>query len=142
MAKKEKPELMVAIFGYKGCLVITTLQPEKKMEEWTPIGPGKIGCVIGNTKKNLGVSKEALELMGKVETCGDDIGDIDWFSVNDGTHAFGWIGGLNRVVNTKTAEAARGFKVYRDECVIIPNKVPEEAMKKIDETFSSRRKEE
>lgn len=86
-----------------------------------------IGCVVMDSKKDLRVSREAIELMKQIEVGSDSIGDIDWWACDDGTHAFSWFGAIYRVIDPKTAQSARGFKPHAGlPCTLIPNDVPPE----------------
>ena len=119
------------ITAYKGMLVCELVADKSIDDEvvTTLDNPSTFGQVIMNTEKNLGVSKEALELMKTVKIGHDDLGDIDWFSSVKGD-TFGWIGGPYNIVNPANAETARGFKILAH--ILIENEVPEGAMKAID----------
>ena len=120
--------LKVSVVAYKGKLVVCPDKPEEGVDQnWWPTAPGKLGCVVGDTKNLLGCSKEALDLMRKVENGHDAIGDIDWWAVDDGTYAFAWFGAIYRIIDVATAIGARGFRPYPDQCTIIPNNVPKAA---------------
>jgi hypothetical protein len=125
--------MKVKVTAHRGCLVIETVEPDVPVEGWVPIGPGKIGCIICNTAKNLGVSEEALTLLGGVKRSHDDIGDVDWWACDDGTKAFGWIGNIYQIAQADSIEGSRNHTVFRDACVIIPNDVPEVPRQIIDE---------
>lgn len=128
--------MKVKITEYKGFLVIEPIEPEKDIDnEWWPTGQGRIGCVVGNSKKNLGVSKEALAVMKGVRKNWDSIGDLGWWKCDDGTHAFSWFGSIHRIIDPKDAEAARDFRIFENECSIIPNEPPQEAKDKLDENM-------
>ena len=130
----------VKVTAYKGQIVIEPIDPEKDVEKgWFPTGGSRIGCVLVPTGQRLAASEEALALLQTIKVGHDAIGDVDWFRCSkgpgqeDGDYAFAWFGPLFRIVNPKTAEAARAFKVYRDQCTIIPNDPPDAAKKVIDE---------
>ena len=40
--------MKVKLHAYKGCLIIETLDPEVEHPDWTPFGPGRVGCVIND----------------------------------------------------------------------------------------------
>lgn len=88
-----------------------------------------MGCVLADSKRDLQVSQEALDLMPEIDHNQDCIGDIDWWVCDDGSYAFSWWGPIFRIVEVYSCEAARGFKIYTDQCTIIPNK-PTDEMKK------------
>ncbi len=122
----------VKLTVYRDVLVIETVSPEDaNYPGWTPIGPGKIGCVIANTKTALGVSEEALAWLKDVKRSRDDVGDVDWFACGDGNKAFGWLGGLYSVKN-RQAEGSRSYEVFPDDCVRIANEPPVEAKAAVD----------
>jgi hypothetical protein len=130
--------LKVEVVAYKGLLVIIPKDPEKNVGKnfgWYPLGQTRIGSVLVDTKKLLGVSRQAFELMKKIEVGRDCIGDIDWWRCDDGTYAFAWFGPIYRVIDPESAIAARGFFVTEallEMCTIIPNDVPAEATESID----------
>lgn len=120
--------LKVRVVTHKAKIVIVPHEPTKDIDkEWHPTTDGRLGCVLGNTKSNLGVSQEALDLLNQVEIGRDDIGDLDWWWCANETYAFSWFGPIFRIINPATAVTARGFKIYREQCVIIANEVPEKA---------------
>lgn len=133
MAKKSKLGAKVKLTVYKDVLVIETVEPENEnYPGWVPIGPGKIGCVLCNTKRGLGASQEALDWLGKVPRSRDAIGDVDWWACADGTKAFSWLGGVCSI-KRRGAEGSRNYEVFKKDCVEIPNDVPEKAQKAIDQ---------
>ena len=122
----------VKLTEYKDRLVIETVDPEKEdYPGWTPIGPGRFGCVLAGSKTGLGASEEALAWLRGVKRGRDAIGDIDWFACNDDRKAFAWFGGFFRIVG-RDAEGSRSYAVFADDCVSIPNDVPEGARDAID----------
>lgn len=122
----------VRLTVHRDVLVIETVSPgETNYPGWTPIGPGKIGCVIANTKIALGASEEALAWLRGVKKSRDDIGDVDWFACADGTKAFGWLGGVYSIKDRKT-EGSRSYEVFPDDCVRITNNTPAEAKAAVD----------
>lgn len=128
----------VRLTVHRDVLVIETVSPgETNYPGWTPIGPGKIGCVIANTKVALGASEEALAWLRGVKKSRDDIGDVDWFACVDGTKAFGWLGGLYSIKDRK-AEGSRSYEVFPDDCVRIANQPPIEATRAVDNMLDTR----
>lgn len=119
--------LKVSVFAHNGMIVMAPNEPEKDIEnEWFPTNANRMGCVLCDTKNKLGVSQEALELMKTIQVGRDAIGDIDWWLCGDGKYAFSWFGSIYRVIDPKNAQSARGFKVYQNECTVIPNDLPDE----------------
>lgn len=128
--------MKVKLTVFSDVLVIETVEPENEnYPGWVPVGPGKIGCVLCDTKRGLGASQEALDWLKGVKRSHDDIGDVDWFAVNDGTKAFGWIGGLCSL-KSRGCDGSRSFQVFPEDCTIIPNDVPDEAKKAIEHALS------
>jgi hypothetical protein len=79
------------------------------------------------------ISEEALKLLEKVKRGRDSIGDLDWWECDDGKKAFGWLGGFCRIINPDDVEGSRNYKIFKDDCVIIPNDVPFGAKDVLDE---------
>lgn len=122
----------VRLTVHRDVLVIETVSPDDaNYPGWVPVGPGKIGCIIMNTKVALGASEEALAWLRGVKRSRDDIGDVDWFACGDGNKAFGWLGGLYSVKN-RQAEGSRSYEVFPDDCVRIANEPPVEAKAAVD----------
>jgi len=119
--------LKVRVIAYQGKIVLMPIDPEKGVnEDWWPTSDTRGGCVIGDSKKQLGVSEEALELMEQVKRNHDDVGDLGWWKCTDGKYAFSWWGAIYRVINVDGSEASRDFRVHRSQCTIISNDVPQE----------------
>lgn len=121
-------ELKVKVLAYNGKLLFVPNKPYEDIEKgWTPVDDkGIIGSSIIDSEKNVGISKEALEIMETIKSGGDAIGDIDWYKANDGTYIFSWLCALYRIIDPKNSVSARGFRVYKDECVIIDNDITED----------------
>lgn len=125
---KPKPtdRIIVKVFAYKDTHLVVCPQilEERKRYFW-PIDEGKCGSTLADTKVHLAISKKAIGLIDRMKRNRDAIGDIDWFISGD-KKVFGWFGALFRVVDIRTCEAARGTRVYPDDCVIIPNRLTKE----------------
>lgn len=121
--------MKVKITEYTGVIVIETLKPEAD-KDFVPVGPGKVGSVLTNTRKHLGISKKALVLMKKLPVSSDDIGEVDAWKAGD-RDCFGWLGPLNRIVglDAELSNTGWGNIAYID----IPNETSEWVMKEIDE---------
>lgn len=135
--------MKVRVVAYKDRLVIVPENPTEGIttehdKMWWPTGGPQghlLGCVLGNTKEQLGVSEEAFELMKQVRRNRDAVGDISWWEGNDGLYFFSWWGPIHRIINVDTAEGDRDFKVtpsFRKACTIIPNEVPDAAKALLD----------
>ena len=126
----------VQVVAFKDKLVFVPFEPEKDITlEWWPTGGlygDRLGCVLGDSERMLGVSNEALRLMKKIPRNNDSIGDIDWWLCDDGKYAFSWFGSIHRVIHTNNAQAPQNFVVKPDRCRIISNELPEEAIQFID----------
>ena len=124
-------KLRVQVTAYKDHIIIETLDPKEKKDVFYPINAGRIGCVLLDTAKHLGISRQGLELLKLLERVQDDIGDVDSFESAVKGHVFGWIGDPNC---TKTLDMV-GSRSYNPEAIphtVIPNKVPAWAKKQID----------
>lgn len=127
--------MKVKVTAYRGLIIVEAQDPETPMQGWAPNGPGKIGSIICDTAKNLGVSKEALDLLGQIRRSRDCIGEIDWFGADDGTKVFGWMGPFLAVFAPNRVSGSRNYHVFADSCKLIPNIPPEGIRKEIDEAF-------
>lgn len=89
--------LKVKIVEYKGNIIIETLKPEKD-DNFLPVTePGKVGSVLKNTEKYLGISNKAWKIIKSFRRSGDDIGEVMAWNSKDGNNGcFGWLGGLTR----------------------------------------------
>jgi hypothetical protein len=131
--------MKVRVVAYNDKIVIITEKPEEGIEDqWWPTGGSRMGCVLGDTKNKLGVSKEALELMKLVPVGRDAVGDIDWWKCDDGTYAFGWWGPIFRIIEPEVCQAAKKFLMnvapehYAGQYIEIPNELPQEIKDKVD----------
>ena len=100
--------MKVKVTTYKGYLIIETLEPEED-KDFLPIKSGRIGCLVSNTSKNLGISEEAWTFLKKLKVVGDDLGDVDAWKAGE-IHCFGWIGPLIRVVGPKAVVSNIGIQ--------------------------------
>lgn len=130
-------EILVMVTCYKNKLIIEGASPDLKHPNWVPAGQGRIGCIVMDTAKHLGVSEEALAWLKKVPRSADDIGDVDWFA--SGTrHAFGWLGGPLAMVS-RDATGSNSYTVPPEgQYIVIPNDVPADAKDIIDEKDGSK----
>lgn len=123
-------KLLATVTEYKGILVLELKATASSAEVATSLDrPGNIGQVIMNTRKNLGVSAEAIDLLKTVRVGHDSIGDVDWFQ-SSADDTFGWLGGPFSIKNPANCEAARNFKVLSH--VVIANEPAQGAMEAID----------
>jgi len=84
-----------------GLLELTTTTEKVIDNILYPFGCGRIGVVLMDSKKHLGVEEQAIPILRKLfESSGPSgcgIGDIDWFKTGDNYYVFGWLG-PNRVL--------------------------------------------
>lgn len=125
--------MKVKVVAYKKRLVIIPDEPEKAEVYWVPVGHGHVGSVVLDTSANLGVSEEALELLKQVECSNDDVGDVDWWFCIDGSYAFSWLGPLYGVIDPTKAEGSSQYNAHSKQHITIPNDVPEDAQRAIDD---------
>ena len=91
-----------------------------------PFGCGRIGVVLIDSKKHLGVEKEAVPILRKLFKAsipsGGSIGNIDWFQTGDGYFVFGWLG-PNQVLwnplNFKSIQHAGGAQFKENQYQIL-----------------------
>jgi hypothetical protein len=123
--------LKAEIYCHKNFLVINTLDTRHD-NNFIPIGESRIGCVLTETDKYLGMSDEAFSLLKTMQLSGDDIGDVSTWKSKDGKDCIAWLGGFKRLIDMNTAETDnKGISDIK--YVKIQNKVPEDAMKVIKE---------
>jgi hypothetical protein len=118
--------LHAKVTAHKGILVITLVATKSIPNEChlSLDNPGCIGQVIMDTKRHLGVSKQAMALLKTVRRSHDDIGDVDWFKTGN-KYAFGWLGGMHVLKNPKTIEGSSQYEI--GDYVEIANDVPDDA---------------
>lgn len=86
-------DIKVKVVEYNGDVIIETLKPEKD-DNFIPVTePGKVGSVLLNTGKFLGVSKEAWRIIKGFKKSGDAIGEVMAWKAGD-KDCFGWLGPL------------------------------------------------
>lgn len=128
--KIDMTQIKVKVTEYKDTLVIETLKPEKDKDFIPVTEPGKVGSVLINTGKLLGISDEALWFMQRLRKSGDAIGDVDAWITADGRHCFSWLGNLHKVVMPDATLSKTGFQHIN--YIKIPNKPPKGAREAID----------
>lgn len=124
---QEDIDIKVRVLAHDGNIVIVPEAAEEGiMDRWWPTGGNRMGCVVEDSRRRVGISKEAIDLMRGIKTGRDSIGDIDWHWCVDGTYAFGWWGAIYRIIRPHEDIGARDFKVHPGEYVEVPNDVPPE----------------
>jgi len=121
-------DIKVKVVAYENYLIITTVKPESD-ENFVPSGGTKIGCVLVDTGKYLGMSEQAFNLMKTIKKSGDDIGDIDTWESNKG-QCFAWLGPIKRLADVRSCESSQNGIIDIDY-VQIPNDIPPEALEAI-----------
>ena len=122
--------MKVKVTELNGQVIIETLIKEKDADFIPVTEQGKIGSVMINTGKHLGMSKEALSFIKKLKVTGDDIGDVDGFIAGDNKHVFGWLGSLNRAVGPDATLPNNGFQDI--DFIEIPNETSQWIIDAID----------
>lgn len=124
-----EPELLARVSAHKGVLIFIGYGPAPR-DAWVPAGGGRIGCVVLDSAKNVGISPEALELLRKIPRSHDAIGDVDWWKCDDDTCAFAWLGGYRRLINAANASGSRDYVIGPH--VVIENEIPDEVKTMLD----------
>lgn len=123
-------KVRVKVTAYKDNLIIETVKPDED-KNFVPVGNGRLGCVLIDTKELLGMSEEAVTLMKKLRRNNDAIGDVSTWKTTEGTHCFAWFGNLKRLVDVNKCESDRDGIIDIDH-ITIPNEPPKEAIEVID----------
>lgn len=120
------------ITAYKGRLIFELKTKHAiKNEVLTTLDKSSvIGQVIINTKKNLGISKEALLLLKTIQKAKQHVGEIDWAKNHAGHDTFIWSGRAQDIKRPEDMLASKNYKIMAH--TIIENVVPQGAMKAID----------
>lgn len=120
------------ITAYKGRLIFELKTKHAiKNEVLTTLDKSSvIGQIIINTKKNLGISKEALALLKKIGKTKEHIGEIDWSKNHTGQDTFIWSGRAQDIKRPEDMLASKTYKIMAH--TIIENMVPQGAMQAID----------
>jgi len=120
--------LKVKVTAHGNYVIIEPLQFTEEKDVFYPVGGDRVGTVLIDTDKYLGMSEEAVKNLKKIEKSHDAIGDVQtWKSDNKGD-CFSWIGGIHRILDVTTAEGDRDG-IIDIAHVTIPNDVPEKAMR-------------
>jgi hypothetical protein len=128
--------LKVKVTAHGDYVVIEPFQFEEEKDVFYPVGDGKIGTVLIDTEKYLGMSEEAVKILKKIKKSHDDIGDVETFKSVKGD-CFSWMGGIYGLFNVTTAEGDRNG-IIDIAHVTIPNDVPEKAMAIINKNIAGR----
>lgn len=86
--------MKVKITEFEGNVVIEVL--DKNIgKDFIPFGNGQVGCTLKNTKKHLGMSKKAWNIINYMKISNDDIGEVMTYKINN-IHCFAWLGPCGR----------------------------------------------
>ncbi len=89
-------DIYVTVRLVDGKLELATTTQEVVEGVLYPAGDGRIGVVLLDSKKHLGVEELAIpilkQLFAEAGCDGDGFGDIDWFIDAGGRPVFGWLG--------------------------------------------------
>ena len=82
---------------------------------------GCLGQTVFDSARNLGVSREAAELLKRVRTGKDPIGDLFWKAQDSGRHTFAWRGGPLVAMSPDACKGSDSFglRAY----ALVPNDV-------------------
>lgn len=125
--------MKVKVTSYDQYLIIETVDG-KKDKNFTPAGENRIGCVLTETNKYLGMSKEAFKLLKTIKKSGDDIGEVSAWKTTDGKDCFAWLGGFKKIVDIANSSGdASGIANIKYKT--IKNDVPKRAMEILKENI-------
>ncbi|MCK5613623.1 hypothetical protein KAR91_67780 [Candidatus Pacearchaeota archaeon] len=127
-------DVKVKVVAYESHIIIETVKPDAD-ENFVPFGGSNIGCVLMDTKKYLGISKEAWKLMKKIKKGGGDIGDVALWKSDKKGDCFSWLGGTHKLINTSDNQIESSRDGIVDIAhITIPNNVPPAALEAIVKT--------
>ena len=107
-------------------LLFETTPPFLQSERFIPAGNGHLGCTLLDSAKNLGVSKEAIKVLGELEREGGSFAPIMWWKDDTGRENFAWLGGVYGLMEAKYTSVDRDFGIHN--YTEIPNEPPQEAI--------------
>lgn len=103
------------VFSHKGYIGIKSAFDAEGLVN-DPSKPGQLGFVLDAS--SVDVHPDALELLKKVPSSHDDIGDVDIFKTNDGRVVFSFLGGPLAVLCP--GDGCSGSNSYHPE-LLTPN---------------------
>ncbi len=119
-------KLKVKVTSYNNHVIIETIN-DKEDKNFIPISKGRVGNVLIQTDKYLGMSKEAETLIKTIKRSHDDIGDVSTWKTNDNKYCFSWLGGLKKIVDINKSETDKSG-IINIPYIPIPNDIPKEAI--------------
>jgi hypothetical protein len=94
------------VFEHRGILGIQSdFQAEGLLND--PSQPGQLGFVVN--ADSVDIQPKALDLLKKVKSGHDDIGDVDVFQASDGVVVFAWLGGNLRAMNPDDIQGSNSY---------------------------------
>lgn len=88
-------KILVKVYMDDDLLTLETTTEKIVEGKLYPAGDGRIGVVLRDSKKYLGVTKDAVpvleDLFRRAGCDGDGFGDIDWYESGN-VFCFGWLG--------------------------------------------------
>jgi hypothetical protein len=130
-----KAKIKVKVTCHEEFLVIETVDPTAD-ENFIPYGGSKVGCVLIDTEKYLGMSDEAFKLIKTLHVSGDDIGDISTHDSVKG-QSFSWLGPVKRLLEIPKCDTSSDG-IIDIKYIKIENKIPIEAFESIVRTKALR----
>lgn len=129
-------KVRVELHAYRGIFIIDTKNPEVQEKNWVPAGGDRFGCVVIGSKERLCISQDAADLLKKVATGQDALGDLMWWMSGEDA-CFGWLGGPKSLKIAVNIEGDRDFALREGHYTEIPNQVPSEIKELIDHELDS-----
>lgn len=128
---ENKVELIVRITSYRGILVINAPETDEGFSHpsWSPGDDVNPRCELRDTKRHLGLSKEAAEILLRLKPEDEPMGDVCW-SESDGIATFSWHGYSKCILGAPSA--AIGHELRPGQYVEIKNDTDRIAMMIID----------
>lgn len=123
----------VNVFVHEQVFIFEPSQVEPIEDLWVPTQPGHVGCVLLDTRQSLRICQEAIDLMRSLSRCCDDISEVSWWACDDGRHAFSWLGAIFMTQPSWLAQLTHACGVFPEECSIVPNTPPPEAVAAIEQ---------
>lgn len=92
----DKDQIYVTVRLVAGKLQLATTTAVQVEDILYPAEGHRMGVVLIDSKKHLGIERQAVPVLKKLfaeASCsGDGFGDIDWHKMEDGRYAFNWLG--------------------------------------------------
>lgn len=126
--------MKVKITEFEGDVVIEVLNRKEDEDFLLPgkmkSGGFRVGCILKNTGKNLGMSPEAWKIIKSMKVTSDDIGEVNAYIKNN-IHCFYWLGAPGRLISPNSELSNRG--VENIDFIEISNETSQHVIDKIKE---------